>query len=59
MTTGTSIEFRRYALHIMVDEFQIGVVGFDLQVKRAGGLYGIDIAVDMASGNVFFADTGI
>ena len=47
------------ALHVVVDELQVGAVGFDLQVECTGGLYGIDVPVYMAFGNVFLADMGI
>ena len=32
----------------MVDELQVGAVGFDLQVERTGGFYGVDVSVCMA-----------
>ena len=40
MAGGTSVEFGGDALHVVVDELQVGAVGFDLQVERAGRLYG-------------------
>ena len=32
----------------VVDELQVGAVGFDLQVERTGGFYGVDVSVYMA-----------
>ena len=59
VAAGTPVEFGGDALHVVVDELQVGAVGFDLQVERTGGFYGVDVSVYMAFGNVFLADTGI
>ena len=56
---GASVVFGRDALLIVVDELQVCTVGLDLQIERAGGLYGVNVAVHMALGDVFLAYAGI
>lgn len=39
--------------------FQVGAVCFNLKVKCTGRLYGIDVTMYVAFGNVLFTDPGI
>ena len=59
MTGGTARELRRDALHVIMDELEVGAVGIDLQVERAGGLDGVDEAVDTGTRDVGLTNAGI
>ena len=56
---GTSLEVGGDALHVVVDEAQVRIVGINMKVERAIGLDGIDIALHMGTGHIFFPDAGI